>query len=93
VINLRTVHAVSSATQVDTDEFAWERRDARLGERRILLPQSKEPAAATIYDRVAMAPGLVFAGPAIVEQIDTTTLIAPGWTGRVADNGALILVR
>ena len=36
-----------------------------------------------IYDRAAMTAGLTFGGPAIVEQDDTTTLVEPGWRGRV----------
>ena len=46
---------------------------------------------AEIYDRGGLAPGAEIAGPAIVEQADTTVLIEPGWSGRVAQNGTLIL--
>jgi N-methylhydantoinase A len=40
-----------------------------------------------------MPAGLAFAGPAIVEQDDTTTLVEPGWRGAVLDNGNLLLTR
>ena len=40
-----------------------------------------------------MPAGLNFAGPAIVEQDDTTTLVEPGWRGTVLDNGNLLLTR
>ncbi|MFN0161762.1 MAG: hypothetical protein ACKVQQ_11070, partial [Burkholderiales bacterium] len=49
--------------------------------------------AAQVYDRDGLAPGDAVSGPAIIEQSDTTTLIEPGWTGRVADNEVLILKR
>jgi N-methylhydantoinase A len=34
--------------------------------------------AATIYDRVSLAPGFQGAGPALIEEYGSTTLIAPG---------------
>jgi N-methylhydantoinase A len=48
---------------------------------------------AAVYDRTALAAGAVIAGPAIVEQADTTTLIERGWQGTVAANGTLLLTR
>ncbi len=33
-----------------------------------------------VYAREALRPGNRFAGPAIVEQMDATTLVPPGWT-------------
>jgi len=44
-----------------------------------------------IYDRAALAPGASFAGPAIVAEDETSTLIAPGWTCRVDPRGYLEL--
>jgi N-methylhydantoinase A len=32
-------------------------------------------------------------GPAIINQMDTTTLVPPGWRGRRVDAGALVLER
>jgi N-methylhydantoinase A/oxoprolinase/acetone carboxylase beta subunit len=46
---------------------------------------------AAVYDRAAMGEGFAFAGPAIVEQADTTTLVEPGWTGTVDAAGNLLL--
>ena len=46
----------------------------------------RRPAAsspAPVYDRETLAPGNRFAGPAIVEQMDTTTVVLPGMTARV----------
>ena len=37
--------------------------------------------------------GDTFEGPAIVEQDDTTTLVTPGWCGRVDPHGNLVLER
>jgi N-methylhydantoinase A len=43
--------------------------------------------------RALRAAGAVLPGPAIVTQLDTTTLVAPGWNGTVHPSGALLLER
>ena len=40
-----------------------------------------------------MPAGFSFAGPAIDEQADTTTLVTPGWQARVDDGGNILLER
>ena len=46
-----------------------------------------------VFDRAAMGAGARFDGPAIVTQLDTTTLVAPGWTAEVHPSGAILLTR
>ena len=46
-----------------------------------------------IYDRVSLTPGAAFAGPAIVAEDETSTLVPPGWTGEVDRHGYLSLQR
>ncbi|MDF3009569.1 MAG: 5-oxoprolinase [Burkholderiales bacterium] len=46
-----------------------------------------------IHDRGRIAAGETIAGPAIIEQDDTTTLLPPGWTARVVSGAALLLER
>ncbi|MBV9248030.1 MAG: hydantoinase/oxoprolinase family protein [Acetobacteraceae bacterium] len=46
---------------------------------------------AAVTSRAAIGEGDVLQGPAIVNQMDTTTLIPPGWEARVVASGALIL--
>ncbi|WP_207802807.1 hydantoinase/oxoprolinase family protein [Roseicella frigidaeris] len=48
---------------------------------------------AALYAREALGAGDRFAGPAIVTQLDATTLVPPGWAGEMAATGALILRR
>jgi N-methylhydantoinase A len=40
---------------------------------------------APVYDRVALRPGDTLAGPAIIEQFDSTTVLHPGDSLRVDD--------
>ena len=44
-----------------------------------------------VVDRSTLGAGATFQGPMILTQLDTTTLVAPGWTGTVHGSGALLL--
>jgi N-methylhydantoinase A len=46
-----------------------------------------------VYDRRRLRPGDAFDGPAVVEQYDATTYVAPGWHTRVDGYANLILER
>ena len=46
-----------------------------------------------IYDRYALPAGATFAGPAIVEEFDSTTVVHPGFDVRVDDLGNLVIER
>ncbi|WJR65302.1 hydantoinase/oxoprolinase family protein [Neorhizobium sp. CSC1952] len=46
-----------------------------------------------VVDRSTLGAGAAFEGPMILTQLDTTTLVAPGWTGAVHPCGALLLTR
>jgi len=48
---------------------------------------------ADVYDRAQLGAGARIAGPAVVEQIDTTTWILPGWQAATDPVGNLILTR
>jgi N-methylhydantoinase A len=46
---------------------------------------------ARIYDRAKLAPGHVIAGPAVVTEMDATTLILPGHRAEVDPVGNLLI--
>ncbi len=50
-------------------------------------------ASVPVVDRSTLGAGATFAGPMILTQLDTTTLVTPGWTGTVHGSGALLLTR
>ncbi|WP_199231345.1 hydantoinase/oxoprolinase family protein [Falsiroseomonas bella] len=54
-----------------------------------------EPAApeVPVYDRAALAVGQRIAGPAIIEERETTLVILRGWTAQVHASGAVIAER
>jgi N-methylhydantoinase A len=51
------------------------------------------PASVPLYERARFGAGDRFAGPAVVAQLDATTLVPPGWHGEVHAAGAILLTR
>ncbi|HEX3952424.1 MAG TPA: hydantoinase/oxoprolinase family protein [Stellaceae bacterium] len=89
IVNLRTVHRSEVERLVAAVFAGREGGAARKADRRILTDDGHVTVA--VYDRTALSAGAAIEGPAIVEQVDTTTLIEPGWRGIVAANGTLLL--
>jgi N-methylhydantoinase A len=50
-------------------------------------------ADTAVYRRAALGPGDRIDGPAIVEQMDSTTVIPPGWRAVVAAEGSMLMGR
>ena len=66
---------------------------AAVGEETRTVRLSGHAASASVHERGAVGPGQRLAGPAIVNQMDTTTWIPEGWHASVAPSGALVLER
>jgi N-methylhydantoinase A len=64
---------------------------AVVGYRPLWLPETGGFVDTPVYDRAGLRPGNVIAGPAIVEQMDATTIVLPGMTARVEPYLNLIL--
>jgi N-methylhydantoinase A len=65
--------------------------DARIGERPLYDLTSAEFANAYVYDRARLGADDRIAGPAIVEQYDSTTVVLPGQALTVDDFGNLLI--
>src|SRR6185503_7543552 len=48
---------------------------------------------ATIFDRRRMPPGLKLAGPVVIESLESTILVPPGWQARMNEDGVVHLTR
>lgn len=64
---------------------------ARIGERNVYLPEGGGFVPCPLYDRGRLASGNVVAGPAVIDQMDSTTLILPGQHARVDPYRNLII--
>ena len=64
---------------------------ARTGQTAVYF--SKSTLDTPVYDRSALQTGNELSGPAIIQQYDATTIVEPGWSGRVDQWGTLRLER
>jgi len=64
---------------------------AIMAQRQVYLPEAGGWVDTPVYARARLQPGHVFTGPAIVEQMDATTVVLPGMIARVDDYLNLIL--
>jgi N-methylhydantoinase A len=64
---------------------------ALVSERRVHLPEAGGEVACPVYDRARLRPGNRLRGPAVVEQMDSTTVILPGDAARVDPYRNLVL--
>jgi N-methylhydantoinase A len=51
--------------------------EAVKGERSIYLPEERGMRSVPVYDRYRLAPGATFAGPAVVEERESTVVLGP----------------
>jgi N-methylhydantoinase A len=77
-----TLRRVASAAGPDD-------RPLPCGRRRILYARAAHDAA--IYERATLKSGHVLLGPALIEQLDTTTVVAPDRIARVDDYGSITI--
>ena len=59
--------------------------------RRVYFDETRDYVDTAIYDRDALGPRSVLNGPAIVEQMDTTTVVHPGQRATVDTYGNLLI--
>ena len=59
----------------------------------VYFPQSRGKVSCPVYVRAKLRSGNVIAGPAIIEQYDSTTVINPEWHGRLDEWGSLVLTK
>lgn len=74
-----------------------QRPAGRLVAATLAMPAARRPVYfdgwrdTNIYDRAQLVPGNVFAGPAIIEQVDTTAVIEPDMRARVDVYGNILI--
>jgi N-methylhydantoinase A len=66
--------------------------EAKTGERRIYFGKEHGTLNCQIYTRDPLEPGHKISGPAVIEQLDTTTVIHPEQEGTV-DNYRNIIIK
>ena len=65
--------------------------DATVDHRPVYFEESRGYALTAIYEREALPPGSVISGPAILEGMDSTAVVNPGWQTRIDQYGNCIM--
>ena len=63
------------------------------GLRDVFDPDAGEPIPTPVYWRPDLTPGAEIAGPALIDEDETTTLIADGWRARIDGRGYIDMTR
>jgi N-methylhydantoinase A len=82
---------VKKAQFAPSPERGADASTAVIGKRDVWLPEASGFVTCPIYDRAALQAGNRIAGPAIIEQMDSTTVVLPGMIARVEPYLNLIL--
>jgi len=93
LINVR-LKAIGATDKPSLPKAALDRPDARhalKGHRRIILPETGKPRTVPIYDGHKTQFGNRIVGPAVIEQENTTTLVAGGYDCVCDQYGSFVL--
>jgi N-methylhydantoinase A/oxoprolinase/acetone carboxylase beta subunit len=84
--------AIGGAPRVALAKASPDARERdRKGSRRAWFPEASGWTDCPVYDRYALAPGARLAGPAIVEERESTSVLPPGTTAAVDEYANLIV--
>ena len=67
--------------------------EACKGQRPVFFDPDEGTVETPVYDRYGLESGFAAAGPAIVEEAESTTVVPPGWRLAVDEASSLILTR
>lgn len=82
---------VQKAKLVEQPRGAADPAPARIGSRETWFPETDGVALTPVFARTKLASGMTIEGPAIVEQMDTTTVVPPNVRARVDRFGNLVM--
>jgi N-methylhydantoinase A len=90
IINVRVSSSIAVESGAAASARAEPARNAVKGKRPVFFQELAAPHPTTVYDRYALTPGQAFAGPAIVEERESTLVVGPGGRFEVAPSGNII---
>lgn len=91
IVTLRVEAAGLLPAPASAAPAAGDAASALVGRQVLHLPSGQ--VEAPVFDRSRFGVGSRFVGPAIVTQLDATTLVGAGWSTEVLPSGALLLTR
>jgi N-methylhydantoinase A len=89
MVNLRLT-AIGRFDDIELSYGASAAADAQKGNRSVWFHQGGRQDCA-IYDCAKLAVGSEISGPAVIEAVDTTIVIPPGWQARMNGTGHILM--
>ena len=90
-VRLSAIGAIPKPRLHDVPRGGHEPDAARKSAREIYFDERGGFITCPIFDRYALAVGNVVVGPAIIEEMDSATVIHPGYSADVLEHGVLVL--
>lgn len=93
VVNLRlgAVGAIPKPKLRDVPRGDRDPRGARKATRQVFFAERGDFVETPVYDRYTLAESNILAGPAIVEEMDSSSVIHPGYRATVLEHGVLLV--
>jgi N-methylhydantoinase A len=92
IVSVRVAAIGATASLAIRDSVARSGTDAVKTKRQVWFRETGV-IDATIYDRKRMAAGLQVTGPAVIESLESTILVPPGWRAEMNEDGFVLLTR
>jgi N-methylhydantoinase A len=92
IVSVRLAAIGATPPLLIRDQVAPSRTDAVKSNRQVWFRETGTIEAA-IYDRRRMPAGLAAPGPAVIESLESTILVPPGWQAKMNDDGFVLLTR
>lgn len=91
IVNVR-VMSIAEVAKLDLPELPkGDKTPKPVAQRKVLFDESEGYLDTPIYDRAKLGAGAVIVGPAIIEQLDSTTVILPGQRAEIERYGNIII--
>lgn len=92
IVNIRSA-AIGTIPPLMIRDIPADRSDDAVKSHRRLWFHETGDIDAPIYDRRRMSLGLGVAGPAVIESLESTILVRPGWQAKMNEDGFVVLTR
>jgi N-methylhydantoinase A len=92
IVNVR-VTAIGAIPQLTVRDAPAAQGSNAVKSRRPLWFRAAGEIEADVFDRARMPAGLVAQGPAVIESLESTILVPPGWHARMDEDGFVMMTK
>jgi N-methylhydantoinase A len=87
------VAAWAPAPVIDLPALSSGKVGVAQSQRPVRFEREREPVDTPIYERSTLGAGARIAGPALIQERETTVVLRPGWNAEVTDDGSVVALR